>query len=83
VTARTTATSTVAAAAQNLVVRFTTEQVQRILSLIQAPKEGYENFSRNVMWFFDTGASCHMTGVYEVLENVRSIDSIVGLLDGN
>jgi len=38
----------------------------------------------NVKWLFDTDASCHMTGVYEVLENVRSIDTVViGLPDGN
>ena len=33
----------------------------------------YEKLSGKGEWLFDTGASCHMTGMYEYLENVKNI----------
>ena len=72
------------AARNTIVPGLTANQVQRLLSLIENPKEGYEKLSGNVSWLFDTGAWCHTTGVYDVLENVRSIHPVVvGLPDGN
>lgn len=59
------------------------EQVQRLLSLIETPKSGYDKLSGNCRWIFDTGASSHMTGNYKLLKAVTHIDPIpVGLPDG-
>ena len=73
-TTKETTASTALGAPQHAILEFTTEKVQRILSLIETPTEGYEKLSGNVTWLFGTGTSRHKTGVYEVLENVRSID---------
>ena len=64
-------------AAHSPVPGFTTEQVQHIFNLIETPKEGYEKLLGNVRWLFNSGASCHMIRIYEVLENVRSTNSVV------
>jgi len=53
--------------AQTTVPGFTAEQVQRILSLIEIPKDGHKKLSGKGEWLFDTGASCHMTGKYEYM----------------
>ena len=63
---------------------FTAKQVQRILSLIDDQKVGYEKLAGNIEWLYDTGASCHMTGVFEVLKNVKKINTIIMVLpDGS
>jgi len=66
---------------------FTPEQVQRILSLIDNQNTGNEKLQGRFEWLYrlyDTGASCHMTGHFEISKNVKKIDPItVGLLDGN
>jgi len=69
---------------QTPVPGFTPEQVQRILSLIDNQKAGNEKLQGRIEWLYDTGASCHMTGHFEILENVKKINPItVGLPDGN
>ena len=74
----------------NTIPGFTAEQVQRILNLIDdkklgnCQKAGQEKLASKIEWLYDTGASYHMTGTYEVLKNVKEIHPvIVGLLDGN
>ena len=48
------------------------------------PKDGYKKLLGKQEWLYDTGASYRMTRMYNVLEDVRSIDRImVGLLDDN
>ena len=51
--------------------------------LIDTPKGGYENLSSKGEWLFDIGASYHMIGHFQYLDNVQSIDPImVGLPNG-
>ena len=68
----------------NPVPGLTAEQVQQILSLIDNCKARTEKLQGNILWLYDTGASCHMTGTYEVLDSIRTIEPITVLLpNGN
>ena len=63
---------------------FTVEQLNIILSLIDDKKDGNEKLVGKVEWLYDTEASCHMIGFFELLKNVKDIEPIImGLLDGN
>jgi len=63
---------------------FTSDQVQRLLSLIRTPKAGLDKLSGKKSWLFDSGASYHMTGDTELLNNVSNIGPIpVGLANGS
>ena len=42
--------------------KITDEQVQKLLSLIETPKENNERLSGKCDWLLDSGASYHMTG---------------------
>ena len=57
-------------------LRFTPEQVQRILSLIESPKPTHEKLSGKHSWLFDSGALYHMIGNLSLLTNVVNIDPI-------
>jgi len=48
-------------AAQVSIPGLSPDQVQRLLSLINIPKSGYEKLSDKPSWMIDSGASCHMT----------------------
>jgi len=62
---------------------FTSDQVKRLLSLIETPKPGLEKLSGKKDWLFDSGASYHMT-VLELLCNVMDNAPVsVGLADGS
>ena len=61
---------------------LTSEQVQRLLSLIEVPKSGRDRLSRK-NWKIDSGASCHMTGNSSTLQGVEKILPIpIGLPGG-
>ena len=62
---------------------LSSEQVQKLLSLIDTPKLGYETLTGKALWMLDSGVSCHMTGDLNLIENVRDVRPIgVGLPDG-
>lgn len=48
-----------------MVPGFAAKQVQRILNLIDTQKLGREKLQGKMEWLYDTGGSCHMTGVFE------------------
>ena len=50
---------------------ITAEQVQQILTLLDAQKAGNEQLQGKMEWLYNSGASCHMTGVFEVLQSVK------------
>jgi len=56
---------------------LTSEQVKKLLSLIEPTRAGYEKLSGNEAWIFDTGASQHMTGNMSFLSQVNNIDPIL------
>ena len=58
---------------------FTTEQVQRLMSLLEAPASGTEKLSGNPKppWLIDSGASTHMTGEVGSLFNIEKIDPVI------
>ena len=62
---------------------LTAAQTQRLLSLIEPTKPGYEQISGKPTWIFDTGASCRMTGNLGFLSKVEAIEPVpVELPDG-
>ena len=56
---------------------FTANQVQRLLSIIDAPKTSGEKLSGNGNWLLDSGASCHMTGDMKKLSRTPDICPIL------
>jgi len=57
--------------------------MQKLLSLIEPARAGYENLLDNNVWIFNTGALSHMTDNLSFLKNIASITSIpVKLPDG-
>jgi len=66
-----------------MLLGFTNEQVQRLLSLIESSKPGYEKLSGKASWILDTGASNHMTGDLKALEGLEKIKPVpVGMPNG-
>ena len=62
---------------------LSSEQVQKLLSLIDTRKPSYETLTGKALWMLDSGASCHMMGDLNLIENVRDVRPIgVGLPDG-
>jgi len=60
--------------------KITHEQVQKLLSLIETPKDNNEHLSGKCDWLSDSGVSYHMTGDLRLLLNVYNIATIpVGL----
>ena len=57
--------------------RLTSEQVQRLMSLIDTPKNGYEKLSGELPWMIDNGASKHMTGDVNLIKDLKPIKPIV------
>ena len=61
---------------------LTLEQIQRLLSLLEAPSANGDHLSGNTLWMSDTVASCHMTGNVEDLQGTERILPIsIGLPD--
>jgi len=56
---------------------LTADQVQRLLSIIDAPKTSGEKLSSNGNWLLDSGASCHMTGDMKKLSRTYDIHPIL------
>lgn len=58
---------------------FTTEQVQRLMSLLEAPTSGTEKLSGNPKppWLIESGASTHMTGEVSSLFNIEKVDPVI------
>jgi len=52
---------------------FTAEQIQKLLSLIEMSKSGYEKLSGNEKWILDSGASRHRTGNLKALTNWKKL----------
>jgi len=51
--------------------------------LINTPKPGYETLTGKAIWMLDSGASCHMTGDLNLIENVQDVRPVgVGLPNG-
>ena len=48
--------------AQLAILGLSSEQVERLPSLIDTPKLDYERLSGEASWMLDTGASAHMVG---------------------
>ena len=46
------------------------DQMQKLLSLIEAPKPGFEKLTGNGVWLLDNGASYHKTGDLKKLSKV-------------
>ena len=63
--------------AQYAASRFTPEQFQKLLSLIDVPKSGCDKLSGKGEWILDSGASCHMTGNLGKLSNVHDTHPIL------
>ena len=62
---------------------LSSEQTQRLLSLIDGPAGGYEKLSGNVSWMLDSGASSHMAGDVTLLNKVEKIPPVaIGLPNG-
>jgi len=62
---------------------LTQDQLQKLLSLIESPKPGFDKISGNKHWMFDSGASCHMTGDLNLIQEIKKIDSVaIGLPNG-
>jgi len=63
--------------------RLTADQVQRLLSLIDAPQLGYKKLLGKVSWMLDNGASCHMVEAKTMLSGVKQITLVtIGLRNG-
>ena len=59
------------------------EQVQKLLSLIETPKDNHERLSGKCDWLLDSGASYHMKGNLSLLSNIREIVAVpVGMPNG-
>jgi len=52
------------------------EQVQVLLSLTETLKPSYEKFLGNFAWIFDSGASCHITGDPNLMQETEQISPI-------
>ena len=62
---------------------LTADQIQRLISLIDTPKAGYETLSGIKPWLIDSGASCHMTGDLKIMNEAQNIEPIaIGLPNG-
>ena len=62
---------------------LSSDQIQRLLSLIDGPTIGYEKISGNVNWMLDSGASTHMAGDITLLNNVAKFSLVtIGLPNG-
>ena len=62
---------------------LTQDQIQRLLSLIDTPKAGFENSEGIVSWMLDSGASCHMASDVYVMDTIERIAPvIIGLSNG-
>jgi len=62
---------------------LTTNQVRRLLSLIDAPKPGYEKRSGKISWMLDNGASYHRVGDESMLSDIKQISLVdIGLPNG-
>jgi len=56
---------------------LTTDQVKRLLNLIDVPRLKYEKLSGKVSWMLDNRVSCHMVGNKTMLNDVRKIAPIL------
>ena len=49
---------------------LSSEQVYKLLSLKNAPKLEYDALSSKGVWMLDGGASCHMNGYLDLIDDV-------------
>ena len=56
--------------------KITDDQVQKLLSLIEAPKDNHEKLSGNCDWLLDGRVSYHMTRNINLLTNLCNIPPI-------
>jgi len=70
-------------AAQVSIPELSSEQIQRLLILIDGPGNGYEKLSGNVNWMLDSGALSHMDCDATMLNKVEQIPLVaIGLPNG-
>ena len=68
---------------RSLLSKITDDQVQKLLSLIEAPKDTHEKLSDKYDWLLDTGASYHMTRNINLLQSVCDMNPIpIGMSNG-
>ena len=68
----------IAAASNPLtILGLTPEQVQRLLTLIDTPKNRYKKLTGEPSWLIDGGASKHMTGDLKLLKDHEGISPTV------
>jgi len=53
------------------ILGLTNEQVQRLMSLIDMPKNRYEKLSGELPWMIDSSASKHMTGDVTLIKDLK------------
>jgi len=62
---------------------LTQDQIQKLLSLIDSPKAGFENSEGTMSWMLDSGASCHMASDVSVMDTIeKTAPVIIGLPNG-
>ena len=52
---------------------LSSDQVQRLVSLIDAPWPGFEQLSGKNLWLLDSRALCHMVGDMSLLREIKKI----------
>ena len=63
-------------AKQTIIPELSLDHVQRLLSLIDAPKGGYEKLSGKISWMLNSGASSHMTSNEKLLSMSKNIQPL-------
>jgi len=61
---------------QAVILGLSTEQIDKILTLLEAPKSSKETLSSKSVWLLDSGASCHMVCNSAKLNNQKQIPAI-------
>ena len=62
--------------AQPAIPGLSSDQLHRLLSLMDTPIAGYEKLSEKSHWMLDSDASCHMAGDVAALNDLGKISSI-------
>jgi len=75
--------STTAEQSQVSILRLSSEQIQELLRLLEAPEGGIDRLSGEVLWMLDNGAYYHMKGNSRVLQEFeKTLPVPIGLPNG-